>query len=99
MVQTPQRLRLLLETAQQIRAGPCGLDDFPRDPAPRLVRLRLVDRAGAALAQQAKDAAAADGGRNPPLISRRRLQPMEGLQRRRSTLRVPAVLSGHRAAA
>ena len=49
MLQPAQRLRLLLEAAQHLGAGPGGLDHFERDTAPGLVLLGLVDRAHSAL--------------------------------------------------
>jgi hypothetical protein len=79
MLQTTQRLRLLLEAPQQIGAGPGGLNHLQRDTAPRLILLRLVHGAHAALAQKADNAIAADDGWNPRLTSRCRTR------RRRST--------------
>ena len=63
MLQPAKRLRLLLEPAQHLGAGPGGLNHLERDSAPRLVLLGLVDRAHPALAQQAHDAVTPDAGR------------------------------------
>ena len=66
MLQPAERLRFLLEPAQQFRAGKPGLDDFQRDGAAGLVLFRLVDGAHAAFADQAQDAIAPDRLRQRP---------------------------------
>ena len=55
MMQAAQRLGLVLEAPQQLRAGQPGLDRLDRHAAAGLVLLGLVDRPHAPLAEQAEN--------------------------------------------
>src|SRR5215475_13504884 len=58
VLQSPERLRLLLETEQGFRCGHAGADHLKGDPSPRAFLFGFVDNTHATLAHQTQNAVA-----------------------------------------
>ena len=63
VLQSAKGLRFVLKSTQHLSSGVAGADDLERDSALWMLLLGLVDGSHAALAKQAKDPVAANGGR------------------------------------
>jgi hypothetical protein len=63
VLQSAKGLRFVLKATQHLSIGVAGADDLERDSALWMLLLGLVDGSHAALAKQAKDPVAANGGR------------------------------------
>src|SRR5262245_45523915 len=60
MLQTTQRLRLLFETAQQLRTCEAGLDDLEGDGPAQMILFSFINRAHAAFADKSENPVASD---------------------------------------